>query len=159
MILSDPCTGDALLCTGDTPWAAAIREATHSPYSHVAAIIALPGLPVLVAESIETVGVRATALERWAHGGQIVHARPLGPIDAEGATRWAFAQLGESYNWPEIGAISVHLLTGADERVPCGEKICSEYVRGLWRAGGYEFSLTSPYCVPGDIAAHSSPVR
>jgi len=160
-------SGDLLLCQGTSPMSQLIQHATQSRWSHVGLLWRLEGLQrVLVLESVESIGVRAVAMEQYvtnyADTGQpypgIVcvarHTRfPTDAVLLQRLSQEAVTLLGTRYDGREIAGIALRIMgqvLGMPPHAPHANTrlICSEFVQRLYAQVG----LDIPYDPRGFIA-------
>ena len=159
-------TGDILLASGESFIDKMIQGATNSVWSHVAFLVKVDELnTIMVMESVETVGVRATPLLNYVQNyngsgkgfnGKLMLARYQNfPLNNIAMLTKAVSLLGNPYNTQEILKIAVRIGYGSfgftknDPQIQSSNAlICSEYVDICYQALG----INIPYNNEGFIA-------
>jgi hypothetical protein len=150
-----------------------IQHATQSRWSHVGLLWRLEGLHrILILESVESIGVRAVAMEQYVENygetgqpypGVVCFARharfPTEATLLQRLSQEAVALLGTRYDGREIAGIALRIMgqvLGLPPQAPHANTrlICSEFVQRLYAQVG----LTIPadprgFIAPKDFAA------
>jgi hypothetical protein len=167
------CSGDLLLCSGQSTFSQLIQQATHSVWSHVGFIIRLDAIDrVLVLESVESIGVRAVPLSHYAlnyqgtqksYPGKVLIARhtQFRADKIAQLSKQAVDLLGMPYHTEEIlqiaarlGGQALHLSIRSDPIASHRKAyICSEYVAECYRSIGIAIpSNPAGFIAPADFA-------
>ncbi|EKD53982.1 MAG: hypothetical protein ACD_60C00133G0002 [uncultured bacterium] len=164
-------SGDILLCSGNAVFSNLIKQATKSPWSHVAFILRLDLIDrIFVLESVESIGVRAVPLSSYVfdynatgkgYEGRLMLARhrDLKPENMINLSKTATDLLGYPYHTEEIiriaARISKHTLGLSDtvEEMPKREFICSEYAYVCFKSVGITIDYNPlGFIAPADFA-------
>lgn len=166
--------GDLLLCSGNSQISLAIKQTTHSVFSHVGVILQLPVTKqFIVLESVESIGVRCVTLAEGyitnymgngtGYDGKILIARHSAfahvGSDLPAIYQRAFSLLGDQYNEKDIFQIAARFALGKlgiDEQgnlTGNNSYICSEYAYACYKAIGITLPLNPlGFIAPSDIA-------
>lgn len=169
----DICSGDILLCSGNSIFSTLIQKATGSLWSHVGFILRLDAINrIMVLESVESIGVRAIPLSNYVHDyngtgkaypGRLMIARhqDVKQENIKKLSRSAVDFLGYPYGKEEIiriaARISMHSLgmTASDALKPQREFICSEYAHACFKSIDIHIEQNNlGFIAPADFASH-----
>lgn len=164
-------SGDILLCSGNAIFSTLIKQATGSPWSHVAFVLRLDVIDrIMVLESVESIGVRTIPLSNYVrdyngtgkgYPGRIMLARhqqiqenAIGKL-----SRLAIDLLGHRYHTEEIAHIAARLglaALGVHESPDVTKQrafICSEYVQVCFESIGIHIPYNKAgFIAPADFA-------
>ncbi|EKD72752.1 MAG: hypothetical protein ACD_45C00597G0002 [uncultured bacterium] len=165
-------SGDILLCSGNATFSNMIKQATKSPWSHVAFILRLDFIDrIIVLESVESIGVRAVPLSSYVfdynttgkgYAGRLMLARhrDLKQENIVNLSKIAMDLLGYPYHTEEIlriaariGMNTIGLNRLAQDVLPQREFICSEYAHICFKSVGITIDYNSlGFIAPADFA-------
>ena len=167
-------TGDILLFHSSGLAPGAIEHFTHSLWSHAAFVWNMEDIDrVLLLESVDTYGVRATALSNQVNGspaskpypGKLLLARhsefpyPAAPAQIGLMTRFAIDRLGYPYAVMDLVKIGMRIAAGLLHQnlpghlEPQNAYVCSEYVAKCYEAMGIVLAPNDAgFMSPADIA-------
>lgn len=165
-------SGDILLCSGNAVFSNMIKQATHSPWSHVGFILRLDVIDrIMVLESVESIGVRTVSLRSYvndyngtekAYPGTLMIARhkDLKQENIKNLSKHAIDLLGHPYNMQEVIRIAarvsmdtVGLNPANKDELTQREFICSEYAYECFRSVGVKIDFDPMgFIAPADFA-------
>lgn len=173
-VYPDICSGDILLCSGNSIFSTFIKKATHSVWSHVAFILRLDVIDrIVVLESVESLGVRVVPLSHYicnynnsgqGYPGKLMLARhaDITQNKIPALSTLAVDYLGYPYGKEEIihiaARIGLHNLGISNlDPDPIKQKafICSEYAQLCFSAIGINIECNRiGFIAPADFAIH-----
>ena len=168
------CSGDILLCSGNSPFSTLIQKATGSIWSHVGFVLRVDAIGrIMVLESVESIGVRAIPLSNYVrdynatgkgYPGRLLIARhrDVKEENIANLSRAAVDFLGYPYGKEEIiriaariGLHSMGISPTEMNLAPQREFICSEYAHACFKSIGITIDYNPMgFIAPVDFARH-----
>lgn len=156
-------SGDLIFCSGEYAFSKAIRNVTHSYWSHVGIVFRIGSIDrVLMLESVEDVGVRFAPLRKYLcdyddgrpYKGHIAVARVdgLGDEQMRKIAKTGLDLLTQPWGWKIAAYILFRLVFNRLRRPHARSFLCSELVAYCFADAGIRFAAGKKrYVGPGDI--------
>jgi uncharacterized protein YycO len=155
-------SGDLVFASGNYLISQAIKQVTHSPWSHVGILFKFQQIDrILLLESVEDIGVRLAPVSKYLsdyengqpYDGAIVFARTsiLDPADFPKVADFGCDQLTLPYNTAEIAYILARITLKLGKKPDSKGYICSELVNACFKAAGHPFKDNDDFVTPEDV--------